>query len=152
MPRWTPFRKTRSDRRGANAVEFALVLPVLVLMLAGTVNWGYFMFQEESVADAYRHGAMVGMMSTPSSPSSGACSNCLSDAEAAAHLDLTAAGITASPTENSSMCTANGTSCAIKMKPTIAFTPLMSVVPMPSTFNVTVVMFAANVTNCATAC
>lgn len=48
------FRRSRS--RGAAAVEFALVMPVLVVMMMGIVEFGNAFFVQSSVANAARVG------------------------------------------------------------------------------------------------
>lgn len=54
-------RAIRTDR-GAAAVEFAIVLPVLVAILCGTVDWGYYFFTRSVVVNASREGARVGTL------------------------------------------------------------------------------------------
>ena len=44
----------RRKDQGAAAVEFALILPVLVLLLFGTIQYGYFFFQSTAVEAATR--------------------------------------------------------------------------------------------------
>ncbi len=54
-------RHTRQGRRrGGNAVEFALVTPVLVMMLMGIVEYGWYFSQHQSVVTAARHAARFG--------------------------------------------------------------------------------------------
>ncbi len=53
----------RSDghlERGAAAVEFALVLPPLLLLVLGTIDWGYYFYVREVVTNAAREGARAG--------------------------------------------------------------------------------------------
>jgi Flp pilus assembly protein TadG len=52
------WRKTRSDR-GAAAVEFALVLPVLLVLVLGIVEFGRIYNVQISVTNAAREGARV---------------------------------------------------------------------------------------------
>jgi Flp pilus assembly protein TadG len=51
------------QRRGANAIEFALVLPVLLTILFGTMDYGWYFFQRmgltEAVSDAARAASVV---------------------------------------------------------------------------------------------
>jgi hypothetical protein len=44
-------------QRGAVAVEFALVLPLLLLLVLGGIDWGYYFFVGEIAANAAREGA-----------------------------------------------------------------------------------------------
>ena len=56
-------RITRArGEQGAAAVEFAIVLPVLVAILMGTIDWGYYFFTREIVVNASREGARVGSL------------------------------------------------------------------------------------------
>jgi hypothetical protein len=41
-------------------VEFALVLPLFILLVLGGVDWGYYFFAGEIVANAAREGARAG--------------------------------------------------------------------------------------------
>jgi len=48
------------DRRGIAATEFALWLPILVLLIAGVVDWGAYMNARAGVTRAVIDGARVG--------------------------------------------------------------------------------------------
>lgn len=50
----------RAERRGSQAVEFALVLPVLVVLVAGIVDYGWYYSRELIVIGAAREGARLG--------------------------------------------------------------------------------------------
>ncbi|HAX43826.1 MAG TPA: TadE/TadG family type IV pilus assembly protein [Bryobacteraceae bacterium] len=55
----------RASRQSGNAlVEFAVVLPLLVLLLLGTINFGYVMFYYTRVDKAVHDGARYGSMRT----------------------------------------------------------------------------------------
>ncbi len=60
MPRQTQPRRGRRGERGAVAVEFALVLIPLVMLLFGTLTGGLAYFQKISIADAVREAARFG--------------------------------------------------------------------------------------------
>ena len=64
-------RRGRSQE-GSAAVEFAVVLPILMLLLAGFFDFGWLFFWKQSVTNASRAGAryavqakLVGGVSTP---------------------------------------------------------------------------------------
>ncbi len=59
------------DERGAAAVEFALVLPLLLTIVFGTIEWGYYFFTREIVVNSAREGARAGTLqyAPPTSPS-----------------------------------------------------------------------------------
>jgi Flp pilus assembly protein TadG len=48
------------DDRGAAAVEFALVLPLLMLLVLGCVDWGYYFYIDQLVTNGAREGARAG--------------------------------------------------------------------------------------------
>jgi len=66
--RWSRARLTdvgrwrNSAQRGAAAVEFALVLPVLLLVVFGVIDFGIVMAQKASLANAARTGARYGVV------------------------------------------------------------------------------------------
>ena len=48
-------------RRGASALEFALTLPVVLVILAGILEYGWYLFQLANVVHALRDGARIGV-------------------------------------------------------------------------------------------
>lgn len=52
------------DARGAELVELALVLPVLLLVLGGIVDFGFLFKDFQVVANAAREGARVALLPT----------------------------------------------------------------------------------------
>jgi Flp pilus assembly protein TadG len=52
-------RRGRRGERGAELVEFALVLPILMLVLAGMVDMGFLFKNYEVVTNAAREGARM---------------------------------------------------------------------------------------------
>jgi len=55
-------RRHLKTERGAAAVEFALVLPVLVLLLFGVIEFGLLMFNKAVLTNAAREGARFGIV------------------------------------------------------------------------------------------
>jgi Flp pilus assembly protein TadG len=53
------------SERGAAAVEFALVFPLFLLIVLGTIDFGYFFFVSEIVGNAAREGARAGSVVEP---------------------------------------------------------------------------------------
>ena len=49
----------RQRERGASAVEFALVLPFLLLLIGGIVDFGRFFYTQNIVVNAAREGARM---------------------------------------------------------------------------------------------
>ncbi|MEN8114150.1 MAG: TadE/TadG family type IV pilus assembly protein [Actinomycetota bacterium] len=57
------FRLFHRDReRGASAVEFALVLPILVLLVFGIMESGWFFAQQVEIRNAAREGARLAVV------------------------------------------------------------------------------------------
>jgi len=53
------------NEQGVAAAEFALVLPVLLLLLFGTIEFGMMMYGREIVTNAAREGARAGIVQGP---------------------------------------------------------------------------------------
>jgi len=49
-------------QEGTSVVEFALVLPLLVLLLAGIVEFGLIMYNQQIITNASREGARYGIV------------------------------------------------------------------------------------------
>jgi Flp pilus assembly protein TadG len=84
-------KPNRQRDRGAAAVEFALVLPILLLFLMGTIEWGWFFFTHQRVVNAAREGARAGTLLPPPPLSTNA--QVAAAAEAAAGDYLEAVGL-----------------------------------------------------------
>jgi len=50
------------DEHGVAAVEFALLLPIILLILVGTIEFGLMMFTQEVLTNASREGARAGII------------------------------------------------------------------------------------------
>ena len=59
-----PSRRTGARRRGNAVLDAALVLPLLISLTFGTVEYGYFFFLKHSIQGAAREGCRVGILST----------------------------------------------------------------------------------------
>lgn len=51
----------RTSRKGGAAIEFALVLPVLLFLVFGIVEYGWIFFQQANVLSAAREGVRLGV-------------------------------------------------------------------------------------------
>jgi hypothetical protein len=54
--------KYRFSERGASAVEFALILPVLIIILFGIIEFSLIMYDKAMVTNASREGARAGIV------------------------------------------------------------------------------------------
>jgi Flp pilus assembly protein TadG len=62
-----PSRLTRGDT-GASAVEFALVVPLLLLIVFGIINFGILFSQQITINNGVREGARRAVVADPSAP------------------------------------------------------------------------------------
>jgi Flp pilus assembly protein TadG len=58
----TRIRLDVRSERGAELIEFALILPILILLLAGIFEFGLMFRSYEAVTNAAREGARVGVL------------------------------------------------------------------------------------------
>jgi Flp pilus assembly protein TadG len=51
-----------NDTRGASAVELAIILPVLLVILFGIIEFGIYMYNKQMLTNAAREGARAGIV------------------------------------------------------------------------------------------
>lgn len=61
----------KQNERGAVAAEFAILLPVLLLIVFGTIEFGMMMYGREVVTNATREGARYGIIAQTPAVTSG---------------------------------------------------------------------------------
>lgn len=61
----TNFAKSRRDDRGAAAVEFAIVLPLLVVLVFGIIDFGRLFYAQITVTQAAREGSRLAALNLP---------------------------------------------------------------------------------------
>jgi Flp pilus assembly protein TadG len=81
-------RQRPASRQGQSIVEFAFVLPLLLLLTFGIIEFGFFVYNKQIITNAAREGARVGIIATqPRVPASGADSiTAIVDGYCANHL------------------------------------------------------------------
>lgn len=57
-----PISSRRSGQRGAALVEFALALPLLLVVIAGIVDFGFAFQRQEVITNAAREGARLAIL------------------------------------------------------------------------------------------
>lgn len=82
-----PFCRRVGNDRGAELIEFALVLPLLLLIVAGIVDFGFLFQSYEVVTNAAREGARIGILPGYSSD----------DVSGRVRSYITTAGLTGTP-------------------------------------------------------
>ena len=50
------------EQKGSGAVEFAIVLPLFLLIVFGIVEWSLYLFNDHIITDASRRGARRGIV------------------------------------------------------------------------------------------
>ena len=53
------------DQSGSTAVEFGIILPVLILILFGIIELSIFLFNQQMITNASREGARAGIVARP---------------------------------------------------------------------------------------
>jgi hypothetical protein len=117
----------RGPRRGAAALEFAMMLPVVLLIISAVLDYSWYLNQATAVVNATREGARMG--ATVDIPLG-------ADAEAISHTTraLESYGI---PCESSGVCTVRAaygrvaSMNALTVSVEAPFQPLFGLVPTP---------------------
>ena len=52
----------KNGERGASVVEFAIVLPILLVLLFGVIEFGFIFYNKEMLTNAAREGARAGIL------------------------------------------------------------------------------------------
>jgi Flp pilus assembly protein TadG len=92
----SPHRIPRRNERGQTLTEFALVLPLVALLLFGIIQFGIVFHQYVTLTDAVRAGARQGAVGRHSSDPSGAAEDRVR--ESAADLDQSELSVSVSST------------------------------------------------------
>jgi TadE-like protein len=66
---WSDAKRGLNGERGAVAVEFAIILPVLMLLVFGIIDFGHAWYMKQIIINASREGARYGSRYTGSVPS-----------------------------------------------------------------------------------
>jgi Flp pilus assembly protein TadG len=126
-------RSNRSSRRGAQAVEFTLLLPVMMMIISAVVDSGWFYHQRMLFIDAVRQGARAGAIANPY------LTNYCAAAKNTTNSALTASGFTAG-TQVSAETSGTAPSRIVNVVAKRDFTKLIGLVPTPPRLNVAIHM------------
>lgn len=142
--------QVRKDRRGANAIEFALVMPVLLGMLIGVMDYGWFFFRESMVTNAMRDGVRLGGLRSPAVSDVVGCSPCSTAAVTEAVNELAELGIPSAPGNFSATVESldGGATCAVVMTTSLPHAQFSGFLPIPNDYPIRVAAIAQNVTAC----
>lgn len=110
--------------RGAAAVEFAITLPVLLLLLLGALEWGWYLRYEVAVVHVARDAACAGALTPASEDPGGVAEARAWDAIAETHLDPATARITGT-------VAASVYGPVLTLDVEVPYEPLIGLIPMP---------------------
>jgi Flp pilus assembly protein TadG len=129
-------RQTRNGRRGNQAIEFALVVPVLTAITSGLVDYGWYFVQEHvtlaAVRDATRIAAAYPLSSDPAAVAQAKVNEFLDDQKISGKRTV-AAAIVGDPGE-----------LRVRLEVTVDYLPMMGVVPSPEQLHGTLEMYLEN--------
>ena len=57
--------KKRINEKGTGLVEFAIILPVLLMLVFGIIEFGLLLFNRQIITNASREGARAGIVQSP---------------------------------------------------------------------------------------
>lgn len=149
MNKETEARTSRLRRRGANAVEFALIMPVLIMFIGGIADYGWFFWREALATNSLREAVRAGSLRKQDATEMGfgACAACLSVANTMGQAALSANGFSVTLDATLERIPATGLPCtyAIVLAPSIPHPRILPLVPGPDAVNVRVLSMAQNV-------
>lgn len=105
-------RRHRLRERGAAAVEFALILPILLILVGGVIDFGRLYYTQIQLANAARDGVRLAALGTTYTTSQ------IQDRTATAAQPL---AVVASTGVTVTACSGAGTSAVVKVVPQTAF-------------------------------
>lgn len=113
-------RRARHSERGASAVEFALILPLLLSVVFAIIDFGWWFFTDMHVTNAARDGARKGAVSDGTNTA---------DAEARAEVVLSTSGLPNGAGSANATCEAGDT---IRVVIDYPWTPLVGFLFLPN--------------------
>jgi Flp pilus assembly protein TadG len=125
-------------RRGAQAIEFALLLPVLMAVTSGIVDYGWYYSQELSVISAVREGARAAAVVDPT------LTTYCSAADARLRSSLVAAGLDGTAATITTKTSGTAPDQLITITANVKFSKLLGLVPAPTALKSSVTMRLEN--------
>jgi len=113
-------------------MEFAMVLPILTLLLMGIMEWGWYFYRELSTVNVARHAVRVGATTRPAfGEAPGQCTECVSAAQATASHLFEQDGITPpSDAVHVSIVSVEHT-CGLQLQIDLPYAPIAGMIPVP---------------------
>lgn len=127
--------RSRRSRRGSAVIEFALVAPVLLAVLLGVIDYGWYFYREMQVVSAVREGARYGA-ATPRTNSP----DPVAVATARVRTTLNAYGLSGGTATVTSVLTGVKPDTLLTVTGTLPYVPIAGFVPVPPTMRATMAM------------
>ncbi|MFT5679820.1 MAG: putative membrane protein [Myxococcota bacterium] len=119
---------TRRPRRGHAHIEFALVLPVLLIFIYGIMEYGWMFFQRTAVQEAARQGCRSGATMSPDLDYNAVVQERALEALASLSVDCDRVNCTVTTEEEGSL-----PEMRLRCEVAVEYKPLLNVLPTPST-------------------
>lgn len=122
-------RRRLRGQQGSATVEFALALPLLMVMLFGAVEFGLALHRQQILTDASREGARAGIVMATPRPTAGEIANVVTNYLATVGWDTNQASVTVTGAGGTS-----GSDLTVRVEYPTSLTMLSSLVPgIPAT-------------------
>lgn len=115
-------------RRGSAAVEFAFTAPVMLLLLTGVVEWGYYIQREQLVVQAVRDGALAGSAVLDHDDA-----ETVAQERTASALEL--AGFSEADFDVSVSTSTEATGDVVTVSVDVAYSPVLNLLPAPDSLH-----------------
>lgn len=138
------------NRRGAEAIEFAMVSPILIMLVFGSIDYGLYFWQQFRATNAILSAMRTGGLTAPPEAEVGAgrCSTCIDAVESAAVTNLSDIGIAVDSDEvRPSIVGVNGV-CTLVVNSTIDYTPVTGLFRVPENYEVNIQVVAQGAKGC----
>ena len=145
-------------RRGAEAVEFALVAPVMIALVFGAIDYGLFFWQQARAATALDAAMRVGSMTAapPEEWGNGACSTCLSAVSLEASQRLSEVGFEVAPSAlepeivgvGPNVPASGGRTCALTLSVDLPYSAITGFTQVPERFKISSQVVAQGARGC----
>lgn len=141
--------KLRARRRmGANAVEFAMVLPLLATITMGLLDYGWYYARQTQLFGALTTAATTGTGYSPGVNENSGCYSCVQAVKTHARVALGELGVDLEQVELEPRMVRLYDACAIEMTVSIPHEPMIGFFPIAESFEFTVVANAEFVEEC----
>ncbi len=150
-------RILRRARRGAEAVEFALVAPLLIGLAFGSIDYGLYFWQQTRATIAVNNAMRAGGLTAPPDEElgQGSCSTCQDVVQNEAANNLAAAGIDVPDVRvlrpdviGVGPSLASGRVCALRLDLSLPYTPITGMFQVPESYTIRAQVVAQGAKGC----